>query len=43
MITVTALASKDGSKSGLANTIKLADGRTIIIAATDPNQTSEPK
>ena len=43
IITVTALASKDGSNSGLTHTIKLADGRTITIAATDPNQTSDPQ
>jgi uncharacterized protein DUF6152 len=43
IITVTALASKDGSKSGLTHTIKLADGRTITIGATDPNQTSDPQ
>jgi hypothetical protein len=41
IITVTALASKDGSKSGLTHTIKLADGRTITIGATDPNQTGQ--
>jgi len=42
VVTVTALASKDGSKSGLAKTIKLSDGRTVEIGTTDPNQTNEP-
>jgi DNA/RNA endonuclease YhcR with UshA esterase domain len=43
VVTVTALAAKDGSKSGLTHTIKLADGRTITISATDPNQPSDPQ
>jgi len=43
VVTVTALAAKDGSKSGLTHTIKLADCRTITISATDPNQPSDPQ
>jgi len=37
-VTVTGASAKDGSNGALAKIIKLADGRTVTIWTSDPNQ-----
>ena len=37
-LTVVALAARDGSNSGLAQQIKMADGRVFKLAGDNPNQ-----
>ena len=37
-LTVMALAARDGSNSGLAQEIKMADGRVFKLAGDNPNQ-----
>jgi hypothetical protein len=38
IVTVSGASAKDGSDAALAKTIKLADGRTVTIWTSDPNQ-----
>jgi hypothetical protein len=37
-LTVMALAARDGSNSGLAQEIKMGDGRVFKLAGDNPNQ-----